>query len=531
MLTISAGVGLVGFLVADALASFGAIPRASTAMSGATAARIFGALALLLANAALLGILRMTMRWSVLSGLAGFLLFITGTLLTREVGISLILQLGVAAFAMFGGFAVALLPWRTTAPFGLHSIHFNFPGGQAIELRDPATDQPVAADPEWIVGIRNETAAYVRGLRPQMRVVFRGTPGTGGTYTIGADGTPFQVEERQVALNFHTVTGLSEPEWFRAKQDLPDQIGMHATKLDWYVRSQPAPVHCLAVGTSNHRVCTTWKAMTPDPSQELRRWVYKPFMEWTCEWAAGRNDEKDICDAIIEGVRASHLRYGHPLRVRDVRHFLLNQGGMCGEWYCVFQQMAHCQGVFVHRRAFLVDWRMEVTGEELWCAIVIRQGGLNQAQPTFPESDFHDNDTGYPIAARVPLVARRERRYQFFGCPGYWDDGHCINFLVHQGRLHLYDACFGRGPIEINSPLPVPDLNVAQGGADLASFKAQYLDDAVDYMLGSLYNGLDFHRCAVPSPGVLGGNGITVRTRDIPDVVHGTEGVTFRWSE
>ena len=52
-----------------------------------------------------------------------------------------------------------------------------------------------------------------------------------------------------------------------------------------------------------------------------------------------------------KNVGASGLRYGQPLRVGGVRALLQNGGGMCGDWYKVFQQMAHCQGVFVHRRA------------------------------------------------------------------------------------------------------------------------------------------------------------------------------------
>jgi hypothetical protein len=255
-------------------------------------------------------------------------------------------------------------------------------------------------------------------------------------------------------------------------------------------------------------------------------------MKWTCEWAAGQDDEKDICDAIIAGSRASHLRYGEPLRVRGVRNFLLNRGGMCGEWYEVFQQMAHCQGVFVHRRAFLVDWREDnVTGEARWCAIVICRGGMNQPHPTPAESDFHDSDEQYPAGNHVPVVPRRARRYRFLGAPGYWWDGHCINFLEYQGHLFLYDASFGLGPIEIQSPLPVPDLINPVGGAAIASFKERYLDNAIDYMLGSIDNGNQFYRCSIARPGVLGGNGMTVKTSISPETVTGEDCLTFFWTD
>ncbi len=416
------------------------------------------------------------------------------------------------------------------APFEVYSVHFQFPG-DAIELRNPATNLALGASPEWVAGVRDEMAAFVRGTRPHMRVVFRGAPAADGIYTIGADGVPIQVEERPVTLTFDPGTNLSNPEVFRASGALPDQIGVHATKLDWYVREQPAPSHCPPAGTSTHRICTTWRAMTPLPLQGLQRWVYKPLMEWTCAWAAGQDDEKDICDAIIAGSRASRLRYGEPLRVRDVRNVLLNQGGMCGEWYHVFQQMAHCQGVFVHRRAFLVHWREDAaTGEARWCAIVVCRGGMNQPHPTHGESDFHDSDVAYPAGNQVPVVARRAQRYQFFGSPGNYDDGHCINFLEYRGRLFLYDASFGVGPIEIEAPLPVPDLNSPVGGAALASFKERYLDDAVDYMLGSIDNVDRFYRCSDPRPGVLGENGMTVRTRIIPETANGDDCLTFLWT-
>ena len=88
------------------------------------------------------------------------------------------------------------------APFQIYSVHFDFPGGQAINLRDPATDQLIGATPEWLVGARNELAAYVRSTRPEIRVIFRATPVADGAYTVGADGLPFQIDERHLTLVF-----------------------------------------------------------------------------------------------------------------------------------------------------------------------------------------------------------------------------------------------------------------------------------------------------------------------------------------
>jgi hypothetical protein len=432
-------------------------------------------------------------------------------------------------------------PASAAAPFEVYSVHFDFPGGQAIRLVDPAVSQPhpnpqmavaLGATPEWVTGGRDELAAYVRKTQPHLRVVFRGTPGTSGTFTVGATGTHFRIEERQVALSFGNADGLSAPEVFQADGPLPDRIGVHDVELQWYIQGasgSPQP----AVGATKHRICTTWKAMTLNYGQELYGWVYKPLVEWTCGWAAGMDDPKDICDAIFANLRHSGLHYGRttPAPVRTVGELLIEREAMCGVWYKAFQQMGHCQGVFVHRRMFCVDCRPMPGGEQHWCAIVVCDGGLNRAQPTHPASEFHDNDGGmFPFPGAVVLTTRFDRRYRFWGWPNRIFDGHCLNFLEHGGRLYLYDACFERGPVEINMPLP-PTNGAAHGGAQLAPFKASYLDGAIDYMLGTLLNGTVPVRSiwSVFPQLVAVQNGVTVRTRDIPEVINGGHGLTFRW--
>ena len=130
----------------------------------------------------------------------------------------------------------------------------------------------------------------------------------------------------------------------------------------------------------------------------------------------------------------------------------------------------------------------------------------------------------FPVTSPVVLATRIEPRYRFWGLPGYLEDGHCINFLEHKGRLYLYDACFGVGPFEIDSPLP-PDDFAIWGGTQLSSFKAHYLDGAVDYMLGTLYNDGVLHRTDRPS----GANGMTVKAALIPDTIVSEPGLTFYW--
>ncbi len=362
-------------------------------------------------------------------------------------------------------------PQLRVAPFEIHSVHFDFPGGQAIRLRDHTTDSVLGLTPEWAADARNELVAYVRGTSPQLQAVFQGTPAANGSYSMGAEGTHSDLAEQQVNLIFDVATGLSQPVTFSVGDPLPNVIGRHRMAFDWYTLDPVAPER-LHVGNTAHVVCTTWRAMVPIPAQGLSPWAYARLVEWTSEWAAGCDDEKEICDAIINNLALSGLRYG--VSERRVREMLIRGGGMCGGWYLMFQHMAHIQGVFVHRRCFLVHWRTIPNGEESWCALVIRTGGLNQPAPTHVASLFRDHDGPFP-AAPLTLVHCTERRYRFWGSPVGWHDGHCVNFLEHDGRLYLHDACFGRGPFEIQGPLRPLRLHsrgVATSRAQLAALRS-----------------------------------------------------------
>jgi len=411
-----------------------------------------------------------------------------------------------------------------SAPLEVQSIHFNFLGGQAICLRDHVAGQMLGSAPEWDAGGRSVVSAYVRGTTPTVRVVFRGQTTDNGIYRIGATGKYVSVAESVTHLAFDPVTGLTPPIPFTFADALPDEIGRHQINFSWYILDPDDPPVQRPFGTTSHAVCTTWKAMVVNADEDLEDWVYYRLMEWTCRWARGQTDEKGICDALIRRIAESGLQYG-VRRAWEVREILNRGGGMCGGWFQIFQQMAHAQGVFLYKRCFLVERRELRTGEEFWCALVVRNGGVNQPLPTDPPSDFHDHDGPFTGVA-VNVVDRTERRYRFWGSapPDYVDDGHCVNFLDHNGRLYLYDACFEKGPVEISGPLPPAD-GTSWGGAQLASFKSAYLDGAVDYMLGSVYNGDELLRSVRSSET----NGLSVKTSQIPELLNGDPGLTFRW--
>lgn len=399
-------------------------------------------------------------------------------------------------------------------PFEIYSIQFNYDKSEAIPLKDPASDAFVHAQPEWIRGTRNEPAAYVRGKLPHIKVVFRKLPGfVGGKYAVGAIGNLGGVRRKQFVPAFKP-SGLSSPVDFELMWPLPGEIGKHSVSLEWYARRATAASVPTLFDTTGHTLCTTWQAMTPNPSQDLETWVYKQPMLWTSEWAAGKNNEKEICDAIIANLPKSGLKYG--VSGWAVRDMLNGGGGMCGGWYKMFPHVAHCQGVFVDRRCYLVDVRSVANGETKWKAIVIRSGGLNQPQPTHGAATFQDVNAQYPINSATPISTVTEKRYRFWGP----NDGHCINFLRYNQKVYLYDASFGTGPFEISpfgTPDDLPAIGSNIGGMELASFKQAYLNGAVDYMLGVLRDPASALR------------DLTVKTQIIPDLLGTGKEITFNW--
>lgn len=409
------------------------------------------------------------------------------------------------------------------APFEVYSILFNYDGSNAIDLKDHVTNGDIHSNPEWIKATRDEPAAYVRHTLPHVKVVFKKIASSvSGTYAVGAIGSLGGIRREDITPTFN-ASGFTIPIDFELMWPLPNSVGKHNVTIDWYARKTAVPDIPIPVGSATHTICTTWQIM--DPTKDavtLRDWVYKNPMLWTSEWAAGKDNEKAICDAIIQNLHKSNLKYGVPW-VFSVRGILQNNGGMCGGWYKMFQHLAHCQGVFVHRRYFEVDRRLLSNGEAKWCSIVIRSGGLNQPYPPLQPRQFKDINSNYPINSSTQISYVNQKRYVFSG-PG---DGHCINFLKYSGKLHLYDACFQAGPFEIapftgpDAPLP-PRIDTILGGNDLASFKSKYLDGGIDYMMGTLYDG----------SGTLHSypDGLTVKTSIIPDVTGTFNEITFEWS-
>jgi hypothetical protein len=419
-------------------------------------------------------------------------------------------------------------------PFTVHSIAFAWRGNpDAIPLRSPATDRLVGIEPEWMAGRRSAVAAYVRGARPTIRVVFARSPGAGRVVDcrIAAEGDP-GVAECAAALTFGP-DGLSAPVTFRLSRRFANRLGIE--RLTWRWRASAGGVQH-DIGTSEHEICLTWRRprspaawAEPDAFPRDGAWVYLPLMQWTCEWAAGRRDGREICDALLAGLPRSGLRYAEP--AWTVRDMLLKGGGYCGGWYRMFQAMAGAQGIRLERRAYLVNWEELSRDRVRWCALVVSAPGLNRTRPAEAASRFHDADER-PIS-RSPVRSVTRRRYRFWGQPGKLADGHCVNFLRFRGRWYLYDASFqsAAGPLRgFSLPRSNPARAVPIGA--LGGFRRDYLDRAIDYMLGSLPGDGRLYQTVHPDPGqpdplgqrVL--NGLSVETSIVPDA---GAAISFYW--
>jgi hypothetical protein len=317
--------------------------------------------------------------------------------------------------------------------------------------------------------------------------------------------------------------GLSQPVLFRLSRALPRAIGVW--RLRWHWKADVAGEE-MPLGDSEHEICLSWRRPLPaapwaggNAFKGCPVWVYAPIMQWTCAWAAGRNDPKAICDAILKNLPASRLAYARP--AWDVKAMLLAGGGYCGGWYRMFQAMAASQGVAVERRAFLVDWQNESGGRARWCAIVVRKPGINRETVAEAASTFHDVRRR-PVK-QAPVRSTTVSRYRFWGVPENVGDGHCVNFLRHDGRWYLYDACFMSQAVALPGfSLPRSNSTRAVPIGKLGSFRARYLDHAVSYMLGSLRNEGRLFRTVHPDPGDPGYgkepviNGLTIRTPIVP---------------
>lgn len=408
-------------------------------------------------------------------------------------------------------------------PLAVFSLHFDRgdTSGGVIPLWDPVTDTRLGALPEWIRGRREEPVAYVRGSRPSVGVTLLANHFVPAAFDLsafgpglGEGGTVRWVGPHPVTLE-RTAGWSTLPEPVPFNRPLPNRIGVHALELQWYAEWTDGHGHArrLFLGDTRHELHTSGAPMEHGVPGAPPVGAYAPLMRWSSRWCAGLEGRKAVCDAILQGLAETRLRYGLP--AWSVRHMLLAGGGMCGGWYQLFQQLANCQGVAVEGRTLhLVPLHDPRTDEVRWEALVAVAPGLNQVEPARQTRflGWFNDCARYPSSPDEPveLLGRQDARYCFFAG---WDDGHSVNFLEDGGRLYLYDASFRTRAVALDMPLPVPDGQPVTLGPD-ASLRRDYLHEAMPYVMGTLRANGRLYEVDV----TRGAFGITVRTEQVPEL-------------
>jgi hypothetical protein len=386
----------------------------------------------------------------------------------------------------------------------LPMVVFSLTFRDSIELVDPRTDAPIASGPHWLRGGGSQMAAYVRGSAVAIEAVFLNINGLDANQKVAsvrASGGAGGVGSLPVALDFNPA-GLSAPTRFELAGALPDAIGAHSYELHWYAGLESGRE--LYIGSTSHTILTTWQP--PIGSDPEHTWCYAPVMAWSCAWAAGRVGPKAICDALIESLPLSGLRYGIA-DIYGLRGLLLRGGGMCGAWYRLFQHLAWCQGVAVERRDLTVvtDQPVRRGANRLWDGVATGAGGVNQLQPAVDPVEFAEATLAFPRGPEpVPVEHVTARRYAFRGAAraviGLASSTHAVNFVQDSdGQVYLYDPSFGAGPFPFAGP--IPEDGAFMHGEELAAFKQGYFDATFPFLIGSIRNGEDDYQTLWrPSP-------------------------------
>ncbi len=371
-------------------------------------------------------------------------------------------------------------------------IQFNWGAGSgAANLIDHVTNAAVPA-PEWDGAANiNEPAAYVRGSTITVKAQFhKNTAAAPDTAVIWAEAAGYGISLAPQTVNFGGASDSAYVD-FTITTPLINYVNKNDIIWQWYYAEPPYPGSVQnPMNVSSHTICTTFSSPLDSP-------VYKMPMLWTSEWARYKSNEKAIVDAIIAKLHLSGLKYG--VSGWEIDNMLDNGGGMCGGWRKLFAHMAAAQGVNLYQRCYILKNDAAPSPEIKWDSIVIKDGGLNQTQPTRPAATYSDVDAVYPDPSTADITSRTEKRYRFYA-PG---DGHCIDFLQYQGTIYLYDPSFGKGPFA-NTFASVPSGTAT--GTSLTDFRANYHDTAIDYMMGNIRLSDGSHQY------------LTIKTGLIPDL-------------
>jgi hypothetical protein len=203
-------------------------------------------------------------------------------------------------------------------------------------------------------------------------------------------------------------------------------------------------------------------------------------------------------------------------------------GGFCDGWNDFFDHLVAAQGFVTDKRTYLL-YPLSGTGLEIkWASIVIKAPGINRSAPAGTTGSYYCVDSAYPLP-RYYSSYSSDDDVDYYSSQTWWKfgntahpDGHCINFIEHNGEVYLYDASFRTtfGAVPRAGTFASVPSACYMTGSPLADFKTIYYDGAIDYHEGRVY-------CDKDGDGSADGTA----TLDVKTSLFGPEELRLRWLE
>jgi hypothetical protein len=219
--------------------------------------------------------------------------------------------------------------------------------------------------------------------------------------------------------------------------------------------------------------------------------IWSKVVAWSCSWAKGYNDDKDIADVIIRNISNSGLHYGETPEgggYLTVRELLAFKYGMCRAFMRFFYDLCAVQNVIVQRR-YWSNTTLMTGSERMWLYMIITKPGLNNYTPRFDENDFGLVNYNFSIATRPRYFGSGntnddvdECRKVYYAFQAYPDDGHAVCFLDWSGSNVMYDPSFGTSYLNLYPT--IPSNEDIYSGTENSYFANNYWIYSVQYQRG-----------------------------------------------
>jgi len=146
---------------------------------------------------------------------------------------------------------------------------------------------------------------------------------------------------------------------------LPDEIGVHRLRLYWRITTYTGTNVIVSEQMTRNIIYTTWQApLTNVPGKESPYDYWDPpnkpegdprkyveTIEYSCIWASGKNTEKEIMDAIFDGMwneAYSVPAWRYTLGEGSLDGLILKTDtGSCGTWAAFYHSLVESQGIDV----------------------------------------------------------------------------------------------------------------------------------------------------------------------------------------